>query len=251
MTTLFVKYQGTAQLQTIKKENFQETQVDFPIKGTVFGTLLNYQEEMNQLKLEFSNAPYNEPPKSPILYIKPSNTFNAHQQIIPLLDGVNEVQTNASLAIVMKKDAYKISKEQYEEYILGFTIANDITIPHENYYRPAISQKSHDGFCPIGPYIVSVDAIKNPNNLTISTYVNGELKRRISTSDLVRSIGQLLEDVTDFMTLSAGDVLLTGIPSNPPLVREGDSVSITIDEIGTLTNQIKAINANNVGGETI
>ncbi|MFJ8260555.1 fumarylacetoacetate hydrolase family protein [Rummeliibacillus sp. NPDC094406] len=251
MSTLFVKYQGTAQLQTIKKDDLQEIPVDFPIKGTVYGTLLNYQDEINKLKPEFSAAPYNEPPKSPILYIKPSNTFNAHQHIIPLPDGVSEVQANGSLAIVIKKDAYKIKKEQYEKYILGFTIANDITIPHENYYRPAISQKSRDGFCPIGPYIISTDAINNPNNLIISTYVNGELKQQFSTRELVRSIGQLLEDVTDFMTLSAGDVLLTGIPNNPPLVRSGDSVSITINEIGTLTNHIKALNESYEKGENI
>ena len=240
MNTIYVKYQGTPQLQILTKETLQQIPVDYPVGGTIYGTLLNYQEEFDQLKPHFTTAPYNDFPKAPILYIKPANTLNAHQNIIELTNGVAEVQANGSLAIVIKKDAYKVKKEQYKEFILGYTIANDITIPHENYYRPAILHKSRDGFCPIGPYIVSVDTINDPNNLTIATYVNGELKKQVSTSDSIRSVGQLLEDVTEFMTLSAGDVLLTGIPSNPPIVHDGDSVSITIDQIGTLTNEIKA-----------
>ncbi|WP_211284566.1 fumarylacetoacetate hydrolase family protein [Rummeliibacillus pycnus] len=239
MNTIYVKYQGTPQLQTMTKEMLQQIPIDYPVGGTIYGTLLNYQEEFNQLKPLLTTAPYNDFPKAPILYIKPANTLNAHQKIIPLTNDVENVQANGTLAIVIKKNAYKVKKEQYKEFILGYTIANDITIPHENYYRPAILHKSRDGFCPIGPYIVSVDSIYDPNNLTISTFVNGELKKQVSTSGLIRSIGQLLEDVTEFMTLSAGDVLLTGIPSNPPLVNDGDLVSITIDQIGTLTNEIK------------
>ncbi|MFD9626736.1 fumarylacetoacetate hydrolase family protein [Peribacillus muralis] len=212
--------------------------LDVPVTGTVYGTLLNYKGSLEALKNQFHHPPYNEPPKGPVLYIKPKNTFSAFAKPIPLPTGVHELEIGASLGIVIGKTATRVEKAQAMDYIEGFTIVNDISIPHESVYRPAIRYKARDGFCPIGPWIVPKDSISNPDCLAIRVYINGELRQENTTSNLIRPISRLIEDVTDFMTLNAGDVLLVGVPENAPLAKANDQIRIEIDEIGYLENPI-------------
>ncbi|MBO1000082.1 fumarylacetoacetate hydrolase family protein [Bacillus sp. SD075] len=220
------------------KYEVSQIKLDNPISGTVYGTLLNYKGSLEALKGKIDHPPYNEPPKGPILYIKPRNTFSSFSNPIPLPNGIAELEIGASLAIVISNTATRVKKEHALDYIEGFTIANDISIPHESVFRPAIRHKARDGFCPIGPWVVSKESISNPDSLGIRVYINGELRQENSTSNLIRSISRLIEDVTDFMTLSTGDVLLVGVPENAPLAKANDHVRIEIDEIGYLENTI-------------
>ncbi|MDP1418738.1 fumarylacetoacetate hydrolase family protein [Peribacillus simplex] len=220
------------------KYEVSQVKLDNPISGTVYGTLLNYKGSLEALKGKIDHPPYNEPPKGPILYIKPRNTFSSFSNPVPLPTGIPELEIGAALAIVISKTATRVKKEHALDYIEGFTIANDISIPHESVFRPAIRQKARDGFCPIGPWVVSKESISNPDSLGIRVYINGELRQENSTSNLIRSISRLIEDVTDFMTLSTGDVLLAGVPENAPLAKANDHVRIEIDDIGYLENTI-------------
>ncbi|WP_148358767.1 fumarylacetoacetate hydrolase family protein [Peribacillus simplex] len=220
------------------KYEVSQINLDNPISGTVYGTLLNYKGSLEALKGKIDHPPYNEPPKGPILYIKPRNTFSSFSNPVPLPNGIPELEIGAALAIVISKTATRVKKEHALDYIEGFTIANDISVPHESVFRPAIRHKARDGFCPIGPWVVSKESISNPDSLGIRVYINGELKQENSTSNLIRSISRLIEDVTDFMTLSTGDVLLVGVPENAPLAKANDHVRIEIDEIGHLENTI-------------
>lgn len=251
MSNVIFKLQGVQQLKEGKYEeeqgaigfdNFKkytdDLELDVPISGTVYGTLLNYKGEYEQLEPSMNEEPYKAPPQAPILYIKPLNTHIANGVSIPLPEGFEEVTAGAALGVVIEKDAKQVSKENALDYVAGYTIVNDISIPHENVYRPAYKEKARDGFCPIGPFIVDRNDIEDPNNLGIRVYVNGQIKQENTTANLICSVEQLLEEVTYFMTLYAGDVLLVGVPENKPIITEGDHVQIEVDGIGSLANKV-------------
>ncbi|WP_430790784.1 fumarylacetoacetate hydrolase family protein [Virgibacillus flavescens] len=207
-----------------------------PVSGSVYGTLLNFQGQLDLMKDELHNKPYNEPPKKPIMYIKPANTLNNHNQSVAIPEGEKAVQAGAALGVVFGKTATNVSEENVMDYIAGYTVVNDVSIPHESFYRPDIRNKVRDGFCPVGPWIVGQDVVEDPNNLTIRVQVNGELVQENNTKNMVRSVQQLISEVTDFMTFYKGDMLLVGVPENAPLVKNGDTVRIEISNVGFLEN---------------
>lgn len=261
MSKVKFKHQG---VQQIKEGTYQAEQgllefdgkqchpddlsLDVPLSGTVYGTLLNYKGEYANLESSMNDDPYKEPPKAPVLYIKPINTHIGNGAAIPLPEGFDEVSIGAALGVVIGKTAKKVSKENALDYVAGYTIVNDVSIPHESVYRPAYKEKARDGFCPIGPWVVDRDSVGSPNELGIRVYINGELKQENNTSNLIRSAEQLLEDVTDFMTLYEGDTLLVGVPENAPIAKENDRVQVEIEGVGTLSNKVVKENAVVGGG---
>lgn len=209
-----------------------------PVDGTVVGALLNYRGELEMLGDALSAPPYLAAPKAPILYIKPANTHVGHDRDVVLPVGVDAVWAGACLGVVIGRTATRVSAAQAYECIAGYTIVNDLTVPHASYYRPAIRHKCRDGFCPIGPWVADRSDVPDADALEITVRINGEIKQRASTSTLIRPVTQLLADVTAFMTLEAGDVLLVGMPENPPLARADDRIDIDIAHIGTLTTYL-------------
>jgi 2-keto-4-pentenoate hydratase/2-oxohepta-3-ene-1,7-dioic acid hydratase in catechol pathway len=140
------------------------------------------------------------------------------------------------LAVVIKKEARRIKAEEADQYILGFTCALDITARdlqgRDGQWTRA---KGFDTFCPLGPAIA---AKVDYHNLRIVTRVNGEVRQDSHTSQMVFKIPQLLEAITAVMTLLPGDVVLTGTPAGVGSLQQGDEVSVTIEDIGTLTNRV-------------
>lgn len=224
----------------IKNSTLHPDQVkwDAPISGTVYGTLLNYKGTLAALGDSVNEPPYNAPPKAPILYIKPANTIIGYGTAIPLPTSIEQLEIGATLGIVIGQTATNVKKEHALDFVVGYTIANDVTVPHESLFRPAVKHRSRDGFCPIGPWVLEKAAITNPDNLAVCVYINGELVQKNTTSNLIRGINELIADVTEFMTLFAGDVLLVGVPENPPLAKAGDKIRIEIDQVGFLENVI-------------
>ncbi|QQE79795.1 fumarylacetoacetate hydrolase family protein [Alicyclobacillus sp. SO9] len=212
---------------------------DIPATGTVYGTLLNYKGELEAFGEVFTKPPYNQPPQAPILYIKPQNTLIATNIPVPLPQAVDKIQVGAALGIVIGETATRVKKEEAFAYIAGYTIANDISVPYDSVFRPGVKHRSRDGFCPIGPWIVSQNDIPNPDNLDIRVFVNRTLRQANNTRNLVRSIARLLADVTEFMTLYRGDTLLVGTPEQAPLVSANDEVRIEIEGIGWLQNKVQ------------
>lgn len=209
-----------------------------PVEGTVVGALLNYRDELDALGNALSAPPYQAPPKAPILYLKPANTRIGHGHDVVLPADVDGVWAGACLGVVISRTATRVPALRAADFIAGYTIVNDLTVPHASYYRPAIRHKCRDGFCPMGPWTVDRDDVPDADALDITVRINGEIKQRANTSTLVRPVAQLLADVTAFMTLEAGDVLLVGMPENPPLARAGDRIDIDIARIGTLTTTL-------------
>lgn len=221
---------------SIKKGEEFTAPLDPPVTGTVYGTLLNYKGSLEALGDAVHEAPYKEAPKAPVLYIKPANTVIAHEMAIPVPDDSVKLEMGAALGVVIGRTATLVKEEEAFSYISGYTIVNDVSVPHDNVYRPAIKQKARDGFCPVGPWVMPKEAIDNPDSLQVKVFINGQLKQENNTQQLIRPVARLIADVTDFMTLRPGDILLTGVPENAPLAKVGDVVRIEIDRIGFLEN---------------
>lgn len=209
-----------------------------PVAGTIYGAQLNYKGALAALGEAINEAPYMSPPHAPILYIKPANTIAAHKSGIPLSDDVSKLAIGAALGVVIGSTATRVCEPEALDYVAGYTVVNDVSVPHVSVYRPAIRQQARDGFCPIGPWVIERDAVANPDALGIRVFINGELRQENTTANLIRSVACLLVDVTDFMTLNPGDVLLVGVPEDAPLAGAGDQVRIEIDEVGWLENTI-------------
>lgn len=222
---------------------------DAPVSGSVYGTLLNYKGALAALGDSVNESPYKEPPKAPILYIKPVNTISGYGAEIPLPTGIEHLEVGATIGIVIGKTATNVSVDLAKDFIAGYTIVNDMTVPHQSVFRPAVQHRARDGFCPIGPWVIEEKAVKNPDNLGVRVYVNDALVQENKTSNLIRSVSQLITEVTEFMTLFAGDVLLVGVPENPPLVKAGDNIRIEVDQIGFLENIVVPEKELTIGGE--
>ncbi len=199
---------------------------------------LNYIDHVEEVESQFDKPPYKEAPKTPVLFIKPRNTITQHAANVLYPDDAPAVQAGPSLAIVIGKQACRVSEFEAMDYIQGYTIFNDFSLPEQSYFRPAITSKCYDSFGPVGPAIVEKEAISDPHNLDIKTYVNGELRQEAHTDELVWSIPALVEFISSFKTLYPGEVIATGFPSGRVDVNVGDEVSIEIESVGCLTNTL-------------
>ncbi len=141
---------------------------------------------------------------------------------------------------VLGRTATRVSETNALDYIAGFIVVNDVSVPHPNYYRPSIRYKARDGFCPLGPMVTPRSKSGDPRSLGIRTYVDGLLIQAVNTADLIRSAARLLADVSAFMTLAPGDVLAAGAAAPAPRVCSGQTVTIEIDGLGRLTNHFVA-----------
>src|SRR5690606_12060453 len=131
-------------------------------------------------------------------------------QAITLPADVPEVEIGACLAVEFARSATRVTPEQALDYIAGYRVVADISVPHASFYRPPMKFKNRDGFCPISHTLTPVSAVSDPNALDILVSVDGEVVQRASTADLVRPVARAIADVTEFMTLHQGDLLLLG-----------------------------------------
>ncbi len=117
-------------------------------------------------------------------------------------------------------------------HIAGYVAVNDVSIPHASYYRPAIRQRCRDGFCVIGSEVTD----RPPREIRIS--INSELRCRAKIDDLVRPIDRLIADISEFLTLQPGDIVLAGEPYDAPLAQAGDRVRVEIDGLAAIENEV-------------
>ena len=199
-------------------------------RGTVYGTLMNFRGELQALADQMNVAPYTAPPKAPVLYVKPANTWTENGGRIPVPARVPEVEIGATVAMVMKS-ATEIG---------GFVLMNDVSIPHESFFRPPVKFKCLDGFLGIGDRVRARNEAGDPAVFKLEVRINGELKQTVRFSQLVRPADKLLADVGEFMTLGAGDMLMLGCDVGRPRARVGDRIEISMPALGTLTNTLVA-----------
>jgi 5-oxopent-3-ene-1,2,5-tricarboxylate decarboxylase/2-hydroxyhepta-2,4-diene-1,7-dioate isomerase len=199
-------------------------------RGTVYGTLMNFRGELEALGDKMNEPPYKAPPKAPVLYVKPANTWTENGGRIPVPARVAEVEIGATVAMVMKS-ATEVG---------GFVLMNDLSIPHESFFRPPVKFKCLDGFLGIGDRVRARNEAGDPAVFKLEVRINGELKQTVRFSQLVRPADKLLADVSEFMTLGAGDMLMLGCDAGRPRARVGDRIEISMPALGTLTNTLVA-----------
>jgi len=208
-------------------------------RGTVYGTLLNHHDALAALGNAVHEPPYKAAPKAPILYIKPRNTWIGSGEAIVVPAGVPELEIGATLGLVIGRAACRVSEADALNFVAGYVIVNDVSMPHDSYYRPSLRFKARDTFCPIGPFVAR-DRLGSPDALGIAVTIDGQTVQRASTAGLIRSAARLIADVSDFMTLVPGDVLSVGVAAGPPRARVGQRVGIAIDGLGRLDNPLAA-----------
>ena len=210
-----------------------------PPRGTVYGSLLNFRDALDALGDAVHQPPYKAPPKAPILYIKPRNTIAVDGDAVVVPHGVDALEIGASLGLVIGCTACRVDEAQALAHVSGYVIVNDISVPHASYYRPAMRLKCRDGFCPIGTPVARA-AVSDPGALTLVVEIDGVPVQRASTAGLIRPAARLLAEVSAFMTLHPGDVLMIGVPAGAPRARAGQRVSISVDGLGRLQNTLVA-----------
>lgn len=215
---------------------------DVPTRGTVYGVLMNYRGAFDEGgaggigAAGGASAPTS--PRAPLLYVKPANTWIAYGEAIPIPEELGIIEVGAALGIVMAGTACRVAVVDALNFVAGYTIVNDLGEPHLRHRLPATRQRCRDGFCAIGPWVVPRQALGSPDNLRLRVLVNGELKAEISTADMMRSVARLIADVSEFVSLRAGDILHSGVPEQAPGVAAGDRVRIEIEGIGALENPV-------------
>ena len=213
---------------------------DPPDVRCVYGSALNFTSQRRALDAVFHQPPHNAPPAAPVLYIKPRNTWLGHRAAVTVPAGSEEVEVGATLGIVFGRDARRLRRESAFDTVAGYTIVNDLSIPQTSMFRPPLRFNARDGFCPLGPWVVPRRSVAAVDHLQLRALVNGEVRQSLSTADLHRDVAQLIVDVSEFMTLRAGDLLTIGVAAGPPRARAGDRVAVEIDGLGRLENTLVA-----------
>ena len=180
-----------------------------------------------------------EVPEQALFFLKPNTAVIGPGDPVVLPSYSEEVSLEAELAVVMKSMAKDLAAEQVPDHVLGYTCANDLTARDsqraENQWFRA---KAFDTSCPIGPWIETDLDLAAPGGLGISSAVDGETAQQGSTSDMLRSVAELIAEISSVVTLLPGDLVLTGTPAGVRTVPAGTTVDITVDGIGTLSNPI-------------
>lgn len=208
--------------------------------GTVYGVLLNFRREVDALAPQMSEPPYKAPPKAPILYLKPANTWSAQGAAIAVPANVPQVEVGATIAMVMGHDIKAGRPHDALKSVAGYVLMNDLSIPHASFYRPPVNYKCLDGFLGVGPALVAAHDAVDPSRFTLEVRINGALKQSVDFAGLVRNAAQLLADVSEFMTLRRGDVLTLGCDAGRPLASSGDRIDISAPGFATLSNTLAA-----------
>jgi 5-oxopent-3-ene-1,2,5-tricarboxylate decarboxylase/2-hydroxyhepta-2,4-diene-1,7-dioate isomerase len=204
------------------------------LSGVVYGALLNHRSALEALGESVNQPPYQRPPRAPVLYIKPRNTLGRSGEAVRIPAGIPELEAGAGVGLVIGRTACRVSEPLALDYVAGYLIVADVSIPHSNHHRPSIRLKARDGYCPLGPRVVARAAVANPDALTIRTSIDGVLVQTASTADLIRPAARLLAEITEFMTLGPGDVLALGAAAPAPRATSGQTMTISVEGLGSL-----------------
>ncbi len=179
-----------------------------------------------------------EVPDEPLIFLKPNTSVIGPGEPILYPTQSSDVHYEGELAVVIGRICRDVSAEDAPKVIFGYTVANDVTARDLQAKDGQWSRaKGFDTFCPLGPWI---ETSLDPSNLALTTVLEDETKQDGRTSDMVFSVPDIVEYVSSFMTLLPGDVILTGTPDGVGPMSVGDTVSVTVEGIGTLTNRVMA-----------
>ncbi|MCD6567632.1 MAG: fumarylacetoacetate hydrolase family protein [Dehalococcoidia bacterium] len=191
---------------------------------------MNYRSHAIEFKLPI--------PSVPLIFLKPSTAVIGPEDKIVHPKASKRVDYECELAVVIGKRARSVDREKVDDYILGYTCFNDVSARNEQKDDIQWTRaKGYDTFAPIGPWI---ETGISPDDLSIETRLNGELRQSARTKDLIFPVDTIVNFVSSIMTLLPGDVIATGTPSGIAPMKPGDVVEVTIENIGTLRNFVVA-----------
>ena len=199
---------------------------------------LNYRQHAKECNLSI--------PPAPVLFNKFDSSLAADHEVIYLDPSYLEYDYEAELVAIIGKKAKNVTESTALDYVFGYTCGNDLSTRDLQFVRSNqwVLSKSMDGFGPVGPCVVTTDEI-DPQNLRISSSVNGEVRQDSNTSDMIFTVAQIIADLSKHMTLMPGDIIFTGTPQGvmhgypadqKNWLKPGDEVTVTIENIGTLHN---------------
>jgi 2-keto-4-pentenoate hydratase/2-oxohepta-3-ene-1,7-dioic acid hydratase in catechol pathway len=187
------------------------------------------------------------PPDKPVLFSKFANALNAHLRPVRGTHLTDQLDYEAELCIVIGKRTSGVPEAKALDHVYGYCCANDISARDlQNRTSQWLLGKTGDGFCPLGPYLVTTDEVGDPQRLAIRSVVNGEVRQQSNTGDMIFGCAELIAYISRYFTLEPGDIILTGTPAGvaaglpgKPFLRAGDTVTVEIERLGSLTNTIE------------
>jgi 5-oxopent-3-ene-1,2,5-tricarboxylate decarboxylase/2-hydroxyhepta-2,4-diene-1,7-dioate isomerase len=200
--------------------------------GTIIALGLNYADHAKELS--FGSQ------EEPLVFLKGPGSVIGHRGVTRRPAGVKFMHYECELAVVIGQPALNVGRANALQHVAGYCVANDYAIRDylENWYRPNLRVKNRDGGTVLGPWLVDASDVPDPDNLELRTFVNGKLVQHGNTRDLITDVPGLIEYLSSFMTLNAGDVILTGTPEGVVNVNEGDEVICEIEGLGRLQNTL-------------
>jgi len=225
-----------------------------PRPGKVLALAGNYAEHIKEagLKLGLAESPRRTTVPRP--FLMPSTVVIGPGDQIPWPSYSKTIDYEIELAVVIGKYAKNVQPQQAYDCIAGYTIANDVSARtvtfaenraprHWDDFYDWLNGKWADGFCPMGPYLLTSDSLPDPHNLDLTLTVNGHTRQQANTSQMIHTIPQVVSFLSHLMTLEPGDVITTGTPSGVALatgayLKPGDRIDASIQNLGTLTNTL-------------
>jgi 2-keto-4-pentenoate hydratase/2-oxohepta-3-ene-1,7-dioic acid hydratase in catechol pathway len=183
-------------------------------------------------------------PKEPVIFVKAGSSVIGPGETVRIPRGLGRMDHEVELALVIGKTATEVPRRRAYDYIAGYTICNDVTArglqtTDINNRHPWFRSKSFDTFTPLGPWIVTTDEIRPPVHLNFECRVNGKLRQKSNTRDLVFDIPAIIESLSRYITLDAGDIISTGTPAGIGSIKHGDTMVCRIQGIGELRNPVR------------
>jgi 2-keto-4-pentenoate hydratase/2-oxohepta-3-ene-1,7-dioic acid hydratase in catechol pathway len=205
----------------------------------------NYAEHVSESAAASGRQP--EPPKDPVVFTKSVTSVNGPYADVPAHAGVTaQLDWEVELGVVIGVGGRAIARERAPAHVFGYTVINDVSARDLQFrHKQFFLGKSLDGACPMGPVLVTADAIPDPQNLDLRCWVNGALKQDSNTRHMIFDVATIIATLSRGMTLEPGDVIATGTPSGvgfartpPEYLRPGDLVECEIAGIGRLRNRV-------------
>jgi 2-keto-4-pentenoate hydratase/2-oxohepta-3-ene-1,7-dioic acid hydratase in catechol pathway len=208
----------------------------------------NYREHAREVQATaIAGADKDGVPEVPVIFTKWSSSVIGPGEPIPShLDPTQSTDYEGELAVIIGPGGRGIARAEAMRHVYGYTIVNDVTARRlQKLHNQWFLGKSIDGYCPMGPAIVTAERVRDLGRLQVRTRVNGELRQDGSVADLIFDIPFLIETLSRTMTLEPGDIISTGTPAGvgmgfkpPKFLQKGDVVAVTIEPIGTLRNPV-------------
>ncbi|WP_019890802.1 fumarylacetoacetate hydrolase family protein [Streptomyces purpureus] len=212
--------------------------------GKIIGVGLNYVEHVEESSRSLDTD--KDLPPRPVLFSKPATAVTGPgQPILHNADLTRQLDWECELAVVIGRNAFRVSEEDAYDHVFGYSIVNDISARDQRRSGQWFFSKGQDSYAPFGPAVVTADEIADPMALDLELRVNGVTKQKSNTRHMLFPIARLIADISSGVTLEPGDVIATGSPSGvgagmvpPEFLVPGDTVEATVEHIGTLANPV-------------